>query len=112
MCFQEFLAILAPKRRRTSEHLKENATQCVDVGAVVDDLSLTLLWRHVGNRSKTQTLEVGIALVDVSCLGKPEVRDFDLFVGSNEDVCWLEISMYNAVCVSRRHPLSDGPRKP
>ena len=44
--------IVAGVRRLSGQHLKEHATQCVDVRACVYDLASSLFGRHVDRRTE------------------------------------------------------------
>jgi hypothetical protein len=109
---------VAEKRAATCQHLEEHHTERPDIGALVNEPTSRLLWRHIcdgaqdharhGPRCRRRRrVQVRVFDARLERFGEPEIQHFDDAIGPNRNVGRLQITMDDVLLVRRFERLSD-----
>jgi hypothetical protein len=88
------------------QHLVDDRTQCIQIGATVDRLGPRLLRTHVVRCSDRGAGHRGTRL-SIHRLGDAEVRQHGGAVGLEQDVAGLDVAMHEALGVGEIEPARD-----
>ena len=102
--FIEFLYVLCVVGRESNQELVEDRTYLIDITRLTYTLAQKHLWGQVGWRPAKR---LGLALIVDAFLGQTEVGKFDVTFCVNQDVLWLQISVYHIQVVYVLHSQND-----